>query len=200
MTEETTTAATNQTTVKVESNTLGTAGFVTSLVGWVTCGVLCPIGLVLSAIALFKRPRGMAIAGTIIGALGTAFVAFIATVGIGTVAAMFGFASLIGVAMEQQATLTQASSEVRTFYQAEGRMPSDSEFDALMMAEGIDYEGTAPRLISTDGTDFTVALPGSDGQFGTDDDNEYSSSATGSRPTVEPETEPESEGDQGDTP
>src|SRR6056297_1203570 len=80
------TAATHETTVKVESNTLGTAGFVTSLVGWVTCGVLCPIGLLLSVIALFKAPRGMAIAGTIIGGLGSLFVAFVATVGIGTIA------------------------------------------------------------------------------------------------------------------
>lgn len=55
-----------------QSNGLGLAGFITSLVGLVlTGGVLCPIGLILSLIALARRPRGFAIAGTVIGFVGS---------------------------------------------------------------------------------------------------------------------------------
>jgi hypothetical protein len=55
-----------------ESNTLGIAGFVCSLVGIVfTGGLLCPIGLILSLIAIGRRPRGFAIAGLILGLFGT---------------------------------------------------------------------------------------------------------------------------------
>ena len=54
------------------TNGLGTAGFVTSLVGlFLTCGILSPIGLLFSAAALFKAPRGMAIAGFVLGAIGS---------------------------------------------------------------------------------------------------------------------------------
>ncbi|MEE9394474.1 MAG: type II secretion system protein GspG [Planctomycetota bacterium] len=55
-----------------ETNGLGVAGFITSLVGLIfTCGLLCPIGLLMSFFALFSRPRGFAVAGTIIGAVGS---------------------------------------------------------------------------------------------------------------------------------
>ena len=54
------------------SNGLGVAGFVLSLLGFLgTCGLLSPIGLILSLIALRKQPRGLAIAGVIIGAVGS---------------------------------------------------------------------------------------------------------------------------------
>jgi hypothetical protein len=55
-----------------QSNTLGLAGFITSLVGLVvTGGVLCPVGLILSLIALSKPSRGFAVAGVVLGAIGS---------------------------------------------------------------------------------------------------------------------------------
>jgi len=54
------------------TNGLGLAGFICSLVGLVlTGGLLCPVGLILSLVALGRQPRGFAIAGVIIGLLGT---------------------------------------------------------------------------------------------------------------------------------
>src|SRR5437773_6109506 len=53
------------------TNGLGVAGFVTSLIGVVTCGFLSPIGLLFSLVGLTRRPRGLAIAGTVLGALGS---------------------------------------------------------------------------------------------------------------------------------
>jgi hypothetical protein len=51
---------------------LGIAGFVVSLVAFLTCGLISPIALMLSLFALFKRPRGFAIAGSMLALLGTA--------------------------------------------------------------------------------------------------------------------------------
>lgn len=54
------------------SNGLGLAGFIISLVGLVlTAGILCPIGLILSVIAMWRRPRGFAIAGAVLGLVGS---------------------------------------------------------------------------------------------------------------------------------
>lgn len=53
------------------SNGLGIAGFVISLVGLCSGGVLSPIGLIVSIIAVGREPKGFAIAGIVIGALGS---------------------------------------------------------------------------------------------------------------------------------
>jgi hypothetical protein len=54
------------------SNDLGLAGFIVSLLGLVLSGgLLCPVGLVLSAMALRREPRGFAVAGFVIGLVGT---------------------------------------------------------------------------------------------------------------------------------
>lgn len=53
------------------SNSLGIAGFICSLLGLLTAGVLSPVGLILSLIALGRQPRGFAIAGVVLGLLGT---------------------------------------------------------------------------------------------------------------------------------
>lgn len=58
-------------------NGLGIAGFIVSIVGVLSCGCLSPIGGLLSLVAVFRRPRGFAIAGVIIGALGTVLLAFV---------------------------------------------------------------------------------------------------------------------------
>ncbi|MFT4175790.1 MAG: type II secretion system protein GspG [Luteolibacter sp.] len=52
-----------------ESNDLGTAGFVLSILGLFSCGLTSIFGLIFSLCALHKKPRGLANAGSIIGAL-----------------------------------------------------------------------------------------------------------------------------------
>lgn len=61
--------------VVVEKNGLGVAGFVLSLVGLVLCWVpfanfiLGGIGFILSLVGVFRRPKGLAIAGIIIASI-----------------------------------------------------------------------------------------------------------------------------------
>lgn len=71
----------------IRSNGFGTAGFVLSLVAIATCGILSPIGLILSIIGLFKQPRGMAAAGTVLGTLGSIWMF---TIGLTMVAGLMG--------------------------------------------------------------------------------------------------------------
>lgn len=63
--------ATTHTVITQTSNTIGTAGFITSIVGLLTCGCLSPLGLLFSLLGLLSRPRGFAFAGTILGVIGS---------------------------------------------------------------------------------------------------------------------------------
>lgn len=60
-----------------DANGLGIAGFVISLVGFLTVGILSPIGLVFSAIAMRRKPKGLAIAGLVLGIIGSIFLGII---------------------------------------------------------------------------------------------------------------------------
>ncbi len=59
-----------------DTNAIGTVGFVISLLGVISCGLLGPIGLIFSLIGLMYRPKEMAIAGTIFGLLGSLWLFF----------------------------------------------------------------------------------------------------------------------------
>jgi nucleoside recognition membrane protein YjiH len=64
---------------KVESNGIGTAGFVLSLVsiflGWIPIlgWIIWVLGLILSFVGIFRRPKGLAIAGLVISLIGLIF-------------------------------------------------------------------------------------------------------------------------------
>src|SRR4051794_22552278 len=65
---------------KPRTNGLGIAAFIISLLAIPTLGLLSPIALLLSMIALLRRPRGFAFAGFVLGLLGTAFIAAVFTI------------------------------------------------------------------------------------------------------------------------
>jgi hypothetical protein len=98
-------AVTNVTVTHPPANNLGLAGFITSILGLISCGVLSPIGLLLSLIGLTKRPRGFAIAGTVIGIIGTVFLAL---VGVGIVLGILGIGAGVKALKEYASTHEQA--------------------------------------------------------------------------------------------
>jgi hypothetical protein len=53
------------------NNSLGVAGLIVSIAGFFTCGLLSPIGLLLSLAGLLKAPRGAALAGSVLGLFGS---------------------------------------------------------------------------------------------------------------------------------
>lgn len=64
-----------QVVIRPKTNAMGTAGFVLALLAWIFCWVpvvdviLWILGLIFSVIGLFKAPRGLAIAGTVLSLL-----------------------------------------------------------------------------------------------------------------------------------
>ena len=59
---------------KPPTNGFGVAGFTVGILGLFTFGLLSPIGLILSFIGLFKKPRGFAAAGFAMSLVGVGFI------------------------------------------------------------------------------------------------------------------------------
>lgn len=82
---------TNQT--EKRSNGIGTAGFILALLGvifsWIPIlnWILWIIGLILSFVGVFKKPKGLAIAGLCLSLLGIILIIAV----IGTIGALFSF-------------------------------------------------------------------------------------------------------------
>src|SRR5690554_6565755 len=117
-------------------NGLGVAGFITSLVGTLLCGTLAPLGLLLSFFALFKRPRGFAIAGVIIKLFGTALIA-------GIVAAVIG-AGAIASSLPNTFALAYAQQQIEGYRHNAGALPSDIDGNAAISGSNAPPMGEQP--------------------------------------------------------
>lgn len=151
------------------TNILGIIGFITSILGLVTCGLLAPVGLILSGIALFKAPRGFAIAGTVISLIGSVFLAF------------WGFVIVMGVlglqaaggALSTVAVLAEARQAV------EGERRASGTTDVLDDARGNEIASRftdgwgQPLRYERQGDTFRILSAGPDKTFGTADDLDF---------------------------
>ncbi len=162
--------------VQRPSNSLGMAGFIISLFGWLSCGILCPIGLILSLLGLRKEPRGFALAGVILGGLGCIWgvIAFF----LGGLALVVGCGGALcgGVAphIVTNVRMNMLANDVEKFQEKNGRMP-DSVAEAVSArkrdrGEGKDAWGRAFRIEVGDNGHFSIVSDGPDGQPGTPDD------------------------------
>lgn len=68
------------------TNSLGTAGFIISLIGLVlSMGLLSPVGMFISFVAMFREPRGLAVAGFILGVIGSLWLFFFGLIILGAI-------------------------------------------------------------------------------------------------------------------
>lgn len=165
------------------TNGLGLAGFITSLVGLVSCGFLSPVGLLLSLIGLLKRPRGFAIAGTVLGLLGSAFLAF---VGFTLVLGLFGLGKAVETLGKEFETISAGQKAARVITDERtrtGSLPSDEAGTALIKSH-VDAWGN-PMRYKRSGMDFSIISNGADGEPGTDDDRSYTENEL-RQPTTRP--------------
>ena len=154
-------------------NGMGTAGFIVSLVGYLACGLLCPIGVVLSVMGLRREPKGLAIAGLIIGILGSiGFIIVFFVIGLGVIVGGIGMA--VGLQEARTAAmLYRGQAEIAEYYYAhDSTLPSTREGTAWLVTEmdGDRDEDEIPRYRRIDDRTFELYLPGEDGAWGTDDD------------------------------
>jgi len=142
------------------TNGIGTAGFVVSLVGIVLCGLISPIGLVLSIIGLGREPKGLAIAGTVIGGIGTLLLPVVILVVWVTVPE----AQIEG----SKAIVKEAASKIEALQKEGGEPPRVDEAEEVL-DQYIDLYGKRLRYEPTE-EGFRVRSAGKDREFDTDDD------------------------------
>jgi hypothetical protein len=152
------------------TNALGIAGFVVSLSGLIVClGLTCPIGLVLSVIALTKSPRGYAIAGSIIGALGSVLGVLTVLVFTGVInAGLFGNPYYSYTANE----IDSASHDIDNhFRNNKDTLPDQATGDATISFYADEWGGSLKYEPTPGSTaDYTITSAGPDGVFNTSDD------------------------------
>lgn len=151
------------------TNGLGIAGFVLSLIGiLLTCGTLNIISLPVSLVALAWKPRGFAIAGTIISVLG---IGFLALVGWGIVAGFMGLkglADLAGQQIQTQSVISDAKNAIENYRSENNTLPDGIEGNKLVV-EKKDGWGTELRY-DLEGDSYLIRSAGPDKKFNTSDD------------------------------
>ncbi|MEQ8770774.1 MAG: type II secretion system protein GspG [Phycisphaerales bacterium] len=157
-----------------ESNGLGLAGFICSLIGLLSCGALFPVGLVglaLSFFGMFKRPRGLAIAGFVIGLVANLWI-IVAVVFVGFSAILAGAAAMVGAEKFEAAfEMGVIGAHVDEYLGANGRPPSTLTILGLETNTLEDPWGRTYRYAPTaDGLSYTLSSDGPDGVEGTPDD------------------------------
>lgn len=165
-----------------ENNTIGLVGFVLSLVGLIGCcfqpaALVSLAGLILSIIGLSSRPRGLAIAGTILGIIGLAGVLIIfLMVGVAIVAFVplaIAVAALAGPEIETAVEQSIFDQAVARYVDETGALPVDlSQIPDLSEKLRTDPWGTLYRLdvIDVATEDFLIRSAGEDRVFDTEDD------------------------------
>ncbi|MEM9348542.1 MAG: DUF4190 domain-containing protein [Planctomycetota bacterium] len=152
------------------TNALGIAGFVISLSGMIVClGLISPIGLVLSLIALAKSPRAYAVAGSIIGLLGSAL-------GILTVLVLTNNINLnLFSSPFYSHTYNQiggASFDIDNhFLSNQDTLPDEATGDAIISGYYDEWNNSLKYTPAPNSTaDYTITSLGPDGMLNTADD------------------------------
>lgn len=147
-------------------NALGITGFVVSLLGVLfTCGLLAPVGLLLSVAGLFRRPRGLATAGVVIGLLGTLW---LAAGGLAVGAGVAG-ASQAAKSRRTVRVIAEAAAAVENHRYAAGELP-DNPRGQVLIVDFTDAYGNALHYQRLDGNRFEVRSAGPDELYHTTDD------------------------------
>lgn len=144
-----------------QTNGLGIAGLVVSILGILTCGLISPLGLLLSLIAMLKRPRGLAIAGTVVGLVGTGILFLVG----GSIVAGFMFA---GKAIETAAKIEQAKQIIAAYHTENGSYPDGIEGNKLI--DGINDDWGNALRYDGDEQSYTIRSASFDGKMDTPDD------------------------------
>jgi hypothetical protein len=166
------------------TNGLGIAGFVVSLVGFLgSCfgaAVICPIGAILSGIALRRPPRGFAIAGFIIGLIGSLWL-IVGVMFLGAGGLLFG---LMFSQIKEELHVHAVADAVEQYRRDTGFLPLT--LDELVTK----YPGQVePEFVKnlgyrqTDVDKFVIIRPGQDKLLGTADDVEFVPPSQSSSPT-----------------
>jgi hypothetical protein len=154
-------------------NGVGMTGFILSMCGLVCMG-LFPIGMIVSLFGLQKEPKGFAVAGTIIGAVGTVAMVLVVVI-YGTIvftmfAACVGFGTALQTQVDTQRAIEAASNRIENNRDNDDQLPSQAEGDKLIagLKDGWKKQVRYERDEAND--DYLIRSAGPDGKFDTVDD------------------------------
>ncbi|MCB9830962.1 MAG: hypothetical protein H6807_00700 [Planctomycetes bacterium] len=144
-------------------------GLVVSLVGAIfTFGLLCPLGALISMLGLGKAPRGLAIAGSVVGIAGSIFFLIM---GLTMLRGLLDLGDA-SVSMERTGTtggtLLEVHNQLIEHRDRTGDYPATADFPAVI-GKPEDAWGQ-PILYRKLPRGFEVRSPGEDGIPGTEDD------------------------------
>lgn len=153
--------------VRRRSGFLGVMGIIFSVFGVFTLGLLSPIGLGLSLLGMVRGQRGAATFGTLLGAMGTGFLALW---GWGLVAGI----SAVETAVKSDETavaMQTAVNKIEAYSVENGRAPEGIEGNMLLIEADLnDAWGESLRYDALDKNDFAIRSAGPDKKFDTADD------------------------------
>lgn len=153
---------------KVEKNSLGLAGFITSLLGLLG-GCVSPISFLLSLFALGKRPRGFAIAGLLISLVGLLQLTFFVVVATWAWDVVSRYpVETWGARIQLLATGAALDEQMR----AGVALPTAESWPEFARQHGLPPEGPAGHPIEFKRVDdgYQLRAAGLDGQLNTADD------------------------------
>lgn len=178
-----------------QTNGLGLAGFIVSLVGLISCGLLSPIGFIMSLFAVRREPKGFAITGIVLGALGScgiiATLVFLPFIFLGAAAGVLG--ALGNPAMGTEIRLNILEAMVEQHEDRTGSLPTaltdlqNLDPTSRLLTDG--WKNPVHFELTPDGHSFVLFSAGPDGIPGTPDDIHSDDSArpsSGSAPTPAP--------------
>ena len=144
-------------------NGLGLAGFIVSVGGVVLLmGVVCPIGALLSLIAVFRKPRGFAVAGLIVGVLGSVLWAVLWVLIIQAVSTSIN-------RMQSYGLFWNAKNSIDMYYTDHNSLPDDATGNSLV-SQHIDRWGQPFSYRQIDAHSCEIMSAGPDQAWGTKDD------------------------------
>jgi len=158
-----------QTPSAPRGNALGTAGFIVSIIGLFACGVLGPVGLTLSAFGMRKEPRGLAVAGLVIGIVSTLELIAVVVLVVFATAAASRAAAAFAPTIKTLAEMQTANTHIESYYSTHTSMlPSDADGNAVIVER--DGWGHPFQYHQIRPTDFELRSAGPDGIFANGDD------------------------------
>lgn len=149
-------------------NGLGVAGFIISVLAILTCGILSPIALLVSLAGMLRRPRGFAIAGVVLGGLGTALVCAVVALTVSAAHTAREAAERIQTEATTRQALMQADKAIWAKIAETGELPEGIEGNKVVIQHN-DAWGRSLRYDRTN-NEFVIRSAGADGEFETADD------------------------------
>ena len=146
-----------------QTNAVGKAGFILSILGILTCGILSPFSLVLSLIGLGKEPKATAKGGVLLSLLGCLTL---------IPAAYFGYQVFDGA--REEAQVLRAALNASALLQDETGDASQlsAEMKAKILQDNLDPWSKPFSYVQLDG-EFELLSAGADGEFSTSDDSSW---------------------------